>query len=43
VALLLVSYGRISQWRPALTGKMVAWGRRPWLGLFLTHYLVRPG
>jgi uncharacterized protein (TIGR03083 family) len=43
VALLLVSYGRISQWRPALTGKMVAWGRRPWLGLRLTHYLVPPG
>jgi uncharacterized protein (TIGR03083 family) len=43
VALLLVSYGRMSQWRPALTGKMVAWGRRPWLGLRLTHYLVRPG
>jgi uncharacterized protein (TIGR03083 family) len=42
VALLLVSYGRQSQWVPALTGKLVAWGRKPWLGLRLTHYLVTP-
>lgn len=42
VALVLVSFGRRSQWLPALTGKMVAWGRKPWLGLRLTHYLVTP-
>jgi uncharacterized protein (TIGR03083 family) len=42
VALLLVSYGRQSQWVPALTGKLLAWGRKPWLGLRLTHYLVAP-
>jgi uncharacterized protein (TIGR03083 family) len=42
VALLLVSYGRQSQWVPALTGKLVAWGRKPWLGLRLTRYLVTP-
>jgi uncharacterized protein (TIGR03083 family) len=42
VALVLVSYGRRSQWLPALTGKMVAWGRKPWLGLRLTHYLATP-
>lgn len=41
-ALLLVSYGRRSQWVPALTGRLVAWGRRPWLGLRLTRYLVAP-
>ena len=42
VALLLVSYGRRSQWVPALTGKLLAWGRKPWLGLRLVRYLVTP-
>ena len=42
VAMLLVAYGRRSQWGPALTGKLVAWGRKPWLGLRLTRYLVAP-
>jgi hypothetical protein len=42
VALLLVAYGRISQWRPILTGRMLAWGRKPWLGVRLTTYLVAP-
>jgi uncharacterized protein (TIGR03083 family) len=42
VALLLVAYGRRSQWVPALTGKLLAWGRKPWLGLRLTSYLVTP-
>ena len=42
VALLLVSYGRRSQWVPALTGKLLAWGRKPWLGVRLTSYLVTP-
>jgi hypothetical protein len=42
VAFLLVSFGRMKQWRPILTGRMVAWGRKPWLALRLTHYLVRP-
>lgn len=28
---LLLSYGRIDQWRPAVTGRIVAWGRKPWL------------
>lgn len=31
VTALLMSYGRLGRWRPALTGKVVAWGRRPWL------------
>ena len=43
VALLLIAYGRISHWVPALTGKMFAWGRKPWLGFRLTSYLVNPG
>jgi SCP-2 sterol transfer family len=42
VALLLVAYGRTSQWGPILTGKLVAWGRKPWLGPKLVSYLVAP-
>ncbi|HTL87503.1 MAG TPA: maleylpyruvate isomerase family mycothiol-dependent enzyme [Acidimicrobiia bacterium] len=42
VALLLVAYGRQTQWVPMLTGKLLAWGRKPWLGLKLTSYLVAP-
>ncbi|MCI0632646.1 MAG: maleylpyruvate isomerase family mycothiol-dependent enzyme [Actinobacteria bacterium] len=29
-ALVLVSYGRLGPWRAALTGKLLASGRRPW-------------
>lgn len=42
VALLLIAYGRWSLWGPALSGKVAAWGRKPWLGLRLTHFLVPP-
>jgi uncharacterized protein (TIGR03083 family) len=42
VALLLVAYGRRTQWVPIATGKLVAWGRKPWLGTRLTSYLVTP-
>lgn len=42
VALLLVAYGRCSQWVPIVTGKLVAWGRKPWLGPRLVRYLVTP-
>ena len=42
VALLLVAYGRRSQWVPILTGRLVAWGRRPWLGGRFVRYLVTP-
>jgi hypothetical protein len=30
---LLVGYGRKSQWGPLLKGKVLALGRKPWLGL----------
>ncbi len=33
VSYLLVGYGRVGQWKPILTGKIVAYGRKPWLGL----------
>ena len=42
VALLLVAYGRRSQWVPILTGRLVAGGRKPWLGVRLVRYLVAP-
>jgi uncharacterized protein (TIGR03083 family) len=42
IELLLVAYGRKTQWVPILTGKMVAWGRKPWLGPRLVSYLVTP-
>lgn len=41
-AFMLVSYGRISPLLPSLTGKIVAYGRRPWLGLRLTTWLTNP-
>jgi uncharacterized protein (TIGR03083 family) len=42
VTLLLIAYGRRSQWMPIFTGKLVAWGRKPWLGPRLVRYLVTP-
>jgi uncharacterized protein (TIGR03083 family) len=42
VAMLLVSYGRISPWMPAAKGQIVAWGRKPWLGLQFPKLLVAP-
>jgi uncharacterized protein (TIGR03083 family) len=39
---LLVSYGRIRPVRPAMTGKIVAWGRKPWLGLKLPRLIRSP-
>jgi len=42
VAFLLVSYGRLPVWGPVLRGKMVAWGRKPWLGLKLPSLLRNP-
>lgn len=32
VSLLQVMWGRQSQWSAIATGKLLAWGRRPWLG-----------
>lgn len=41
-ALLLVSYGRTGVVGPALRGKMVAFGRKPWLGLKFGSYFLNP-
>lgn len=32
VTSLLMSYGRLGQWAPTITGKVRVWGRKPWLG-----------
>jgi uncharacterized protein (TIGR03083 family) len=41
-AYLLVGYGRIGQWGPTLKGKVVAYGRKPWLGLKLGKLIASP-
>jgi alkyl sulfatase BDS1-like metallo-beta-lactamase superfamily hydrolase len=42
VSFLMLGYGRISQVRPALTGKVLAWGRKPWLAAKFTKVLHPP-
>jgi uncharacterized protein (TIGR03083 family) len=41
-AILLVLYSRLSPWRAALTGRVVAWGRRPWLAFSLVDRFYLP-
>ena len=41
-AFLLVSWNRISQWSAIPKGKLMAWGRKPWLGLKLRGFLKNP-
>jgi uncharacterized protein (TIGR03083 family) len=42
VALLLVFYRRQSQWSHILRGRMLAWGRRPWLAFTLANRFLPP-
>jgi uncharacterized protein (TIGR03083 family) len=42
VGLLLVSYGRLSRWRAAATGSLVATGRRPWRALAFDRSFFNP-
>jgi Mycothiol maleylpyruvate isomerase N-terminal domain len=41
-ALLLVLYSRTGPSAPALTGRIVAWGRRPWLAFKLPSLFRKP-
>lgn len=41
-ALLQVVFGRISQWRAIVGGRLVAWGRKPWLAPQLTSLVRGP-
>ena len=42
VAMLLVFFDRRSQWPAIATGKLMAWGRKPWLGFQLRSLLRNP-
>lgn len=42
VALLMVVWDRQSQWSAIAKGKLLAWGRRPWLGLQLRSLIRNP-
>lgn len=42
LALLLVFFARQSQWTAIAKGKLMAWGRKPWLGLQLRSFLRNP-
>lgn len=42
VSYLLVGYGRLTQWKPILTGKIIAWGRKPWLSLEFGKLFTTP-
>jgi uncharacterized protein (TIGR03083 family) len=42
VAFLQVSTGRRSQWSAVARGQLLAWGRRPWMAMRLTHLLQAP-
>ena len=39
---LLIGYGRRNQWGPILTGRVLAYGRKPWLGLKFGKLFVSP-
>ncbi len=41
-AFLLVAWGRISQWSAMPKGQLLAWGRKPWLGLQMRSWLRNP-
>jgi hypothetical protein len=42
VAFLLVGYGRSGQWGQILRGKIMAGGRKPWLGLTFSRLITGP-
>ncbi len=39
---MLVAWGRISQWHAISRGQLLAWGRRPWVGLRLRALVTNP-
>ena len=42
VAFLMVAYARQSQWEAIAKGKLLAWGRKPWLGPRLRSLMRNP-
>jgi SCP-2 sterol transfer family protein len=41
-AFLLVAWGRVSQWPAIGKGQLLAWGRKPWLGMQMRSWLRNP-
>jgi hypothetical protein len=41
-AFLLVAWARISQWQAIPKGQLLAWGKKPWIGLQLRSWLKNP-
>jgi uncharacterized protein (TIGR03083 family) len=39
---LMVAWARVDQWQAIRRGQLLAWGRRPWLGLELRTLLTNP-
>lgn len=42
VTFMLVAWGRVGQWPAIARGQLLAWGRKPWLGLRLRAMLRNP-
>ena len=42
VAFLLLAYHRIPLWKAAVTGKAIAYGRKPWLALKFPDLVAAP-
>lgn len=42
VTMLLFGYGRIGQWGKIASGRLRAWGRKPWLGFSFKRFLLNP-
>jgi hypothetical protein len=42
MAFLMVAWARTGQWSPIVRGKLVAYGRKPWLGLRLRSLIRNP-
>jgi hypothetical protein len=42
VDLVLLGYGRISQWGPIAGGRLRTWGRKPWLAFRFTNLFFNP-
>jgi len=39
---LLTGYGRLPLWKPLLRGRLISWGRKPWLALRFPKLLKNP-
>jgi putative sterol carrier protein len=42
VTFMLVGFGRISQWRPILRGRLRASGRKPWMAMRFATLISTP-